>query len=310
MNTTPRFVVRALGRTGAAGCLRTCGVLLAFACGAFLVSCENDATPPVPPPPPKPPVDYAANFELYGKHLRLEHKAAVPKLAEGVLNPILLVKLTNAGPLPINHLKLAASVILPDLYSEKVEIAPFSTEENRGKMLPPGKSLTFQIQFKAKSLADPKEATRMIEAGQAQYNVQIQEVNWPSFQLNFAQAVALYAPHFGFTKDSGFAPGEVKDGMLAPTVRIGLVNAGPLNINHLKFVLLIEVDDYKDQVEISPFADVPQLRGKVLPAKGGNLPFRFQFKPKKVENAEDIQKKINDGKAKLGLKLTEVNFAG
>jgi len=300
MNTNARPAARPYQRL-------LCRVLLLLVGGAFLASCDSETTPPTPPPPPKPPVNYAANFELYRKHLRLEHRATVSELASGVLRPVLLLKLTNTGPLHINHLKFAASVVVPNIYSERVEIEPFTMEKLRNKVLAPGGFLTLPIRFKARSLANPEEAMKMIKEGKAQYTIDVREVSWRPVQLNHAQAVALYAPHFGFGKGTGFAAAEVKDGKFSPAVRIVLVNTGPLNVNHLKFILTIDIDGYKDETEIAPFL-TPQLRGRILRARGGPLQLEFRFNPKKVDNAEELAKKIKDGKGKIGVRLTEINF--
>jgi hypothetical protein len=284
------------------------GVLFLSACCLLLASCDKEApAPPAQPGTQQPPRDFSAMVRLYRPHLEIKSTTGVPPLEGGILRPVLQVEMVNKGPLAITHLKFVARISVPAAgYATEAVIEPFAVPENRGKALPPGSGLKFQVPMEPKKIDNPAAVQKILEGGGSKYAVSLAEIAFLKAPQTPKEWLALYAPHLRM--EGQLEKPEIKDGSITPMLRVGLSNLGPFKISHLKFQAKVTLGDvYEAEAVIAPFA-LPQNQGKHLPS-GKPFIFTLQFDTKKVEDLEKAKKVLADEKQlKYNISLVEIGF--
>jgi len=283
------------------------GVLFLSACCMLLASCDKETPPPPSQPGAQPPRDFSAMVRLYRPHLEIKSTTAVPPLEGGILRPVLQVEMGNKGPLAITHLKFVARISVPAAgYATEAIIEPFAVPENRGKALPPGRSLKFQVPMEPKKVDNPAAVQKLLESGQSKYSVSLAEIAFLQAPRTPQEWLALYSPHLRM--EGQLQKPEIKDGSITPMLRVGMANLGPFKISHLKFQAKVTLGDiYEQEAVIAPFA-LPANRGKHLPS-GQPFIFTLQFDTKKIEDLEKAKKVLADEKQlKYNISLVEIGF--
>ena len=284
------------------------GVLFLSACCLLLASCDKETPPPTGDQPgAQPPRDFSAMVRLYRPHLEIKSTTGVPPLEGGILRPVLQVEMANKGPLAITHLKFVARISVPAAgYATEAVIEPFAVPENRGKALPPGSALKFQVPMEPKKVDNPAAVQKLLETGQSKYSVSLAEIAFLKAPQTPQEWLALYSPHLRM--EGQLEKPVIKDGSITPMLRVGLANLGPFKIAHLKFKAKVTLGDiYEKEAVIAPFS-LPANRGKHLPS-GQPFIFTLQFDTKKIEDLEKAKKVLADEKQlKYNISLVEIGF--